>query len=210
MEGVLVGIPLFFAGLAYPDSQQIQQRAVFAEAIHAWRFKECLRRGLKRKLVPASYRAMKNQKIYGVFSKGFTCIERRLTAGSMGCSLGLNGIKIPGSWLGAALPIPVVGAASVNKAAEAVLHGRANDCSQAPNVKHRIWAESLPALHLAVSLYMLGGQRWKSSPENLSFELLYSDSWLFQTLTFAEGLRKTLPSRISSFRSENAIQILPS
>ncbi len=106
------------------------------------------------------------------------------------------------------------------------LRGKSVQTEAAVNIKHRIWAESLPVLHLAIALLqqvegMFVGNaisQAKTSPKEKAEEtptedklllLLSKTEWLVPTLNYAESLRTFLPTFIPTFLPEKAIRLLP-
>lgn len=232
----IYGVLWYFGVLAYPDRSDSQKREKFMGALHAWQLK-CCSRHIQHASIRIPHDYSRVRKLHGTISKGFRCLERRLTAGSMAWVIYMNGARIPYDWLGlspqqgrkrgvivlgpdttestlkrAARALP----GSVNRTAQALVRARMESTPglepehAAVNIKHRTWAESLLALHLAIALH----QRIESlaldcSDEDKLLLLLFRTDWLLETMLHAEGWRTSLPSRIPTFPSDRAIRLLP-
>jgi hypothetical protein len=155
----LFGVPTFYALLAYPSQRELLRREEFRDALRADMLKAAIAVGSKRSQIPERYRRFKNEKICGVIRRGFRRISRRLTAGSMGYCICLALCVTRKE--GETLQVP----STVNKAAGAVCVDKAMKTkkinlkldlgTEGVNIKHRVWAESLSVLHMAIALYPL-------------------------------------------------------
>jgi hypothetical protein len=80
------------------------------------------------------------------------------------------------------------------------------------NAMHRIWALSLPVLHLAVVLFQnvefCKGKSSAPLPDILLY-LIVRHTWFGSALRFAETLRTRLYEEVPTFKSEKAICLLP-
>lgn len=198
------------------------------ESLLAFRLKCCSRYTQHVSIrVPSEYSLVR--KLHGTISKGFRRLERRLTAGSMAWAICWNRYlaeAVPQSsdclywnrWLGLPPQFGVAlrrGPATVNKAAQALIESRTESNPDlvpedaAVNIKHRTWAESLPALHLAIALHQeIESLTLDGSDEDKLLLLLFRTGWLLKALLYAESLRTFLPSRIPTFPSDKAIRLL--
>jgi hypothetical protein len=100
---------------------------------------------------------------------------------------------------------------TVNKASLALWKTRARKTDDpyaaCCNLKHRIWASSLPVLHLAIVLYL---QVFRIGNRLDAIARLIRDpQWLGAALVTAEGVRVRLPSRVPTFDPDNAVRLLP-
>ena len=88
------GVLFFFATLAYPRRDELEERKRFAQMMAAPRFKRYVAEGCDRSLVPADYR-VKNEKIQGAINMGFRRLGWRATAGGMAYGICADGVHIP-------------------------------------------------------------------------------------------------------------------
>jgi hypothetical protein len=210
------GVLFFFATLAYPRRDEREKRNRFARAMGAPPFKRYVAEGCDRSLLPAEYR-IKNEKIQGAVNMGVRRLSWRAAAGGMAYGICVDGVYFPydmpssrGS-TGVILEAPN----TVNKAALGVANVRAGGTgaryiwadSAVANVKQRIWASSLPVLHLAFALYRQIF-RVGNGPDAIT-KLILDPQWLRAALITAEGIRVRLPSRVPTFDPDNAIRLLP-
>jgi hypothetical protein len=224
------GVLSFYAVLAYPSLNEWDKRKQFVMAIKALEYKRDVANGGNRKAVPDAYRRIKNQMIVGQMNRGFRRIGRRLSAGSMAYCISLSGTKIPNEILPNDIlasdgSLGRIGIApnTVNKAAEMLLvdmafrkkvplHLYKKSGASEPNIKHRIWASSLPVLHLAVMLYQNVGVIFNRSNAELHDALLYlshNNKWFGPALIHAEKLRLLLPEKVPTFVPAKAVCLLP-
>jgi hypothetical protein len=182
----------------------------------ATQFKQYVAEGCDRSLVPADFR-VKNEKIQGAINMGFRRLGLRATAGGMAYGMCADGIYVPydmpssrGS-TGVILEAPN----TVNKAALAMANLRAGGSnaryiwadSAVANVKLRVWASSLPVLHLAIVLYL---QVFRIGNRLDAIARLIRDPrWLGAALATAEGVRVRLCKEVRSFNPDRAVRLLP-
>jgi hypothetical protein len=221
--GAWCGVILYYAVLAYPHPPDRERRVRFARALEAYRFKKC---GAKRNVVPSLYRKLKSEKVSDTIDMGFRRIAlRRLNAAQIGHLLCLDGLPVPyenpkpGGPEGVIHRIDVK---TVNAAVKFYIEYRekrgrhAEPDSARANAEHRVWADSLPVLHLAIALWQ-ELPRWEEActcPRLLPQVLLWGiwvTTWLRPALTYAEGLRLSpyVHEHIPTFRPQEAIRLLP-
>lgn len=226
----LAGAALYLAVVAYPEAGDSRKREKFMEALIAWRIKCCIpyMQHVTIRVLPEYSRV---RKLHGPISKGFRCLERRLTAASMGWSLYWNRhlaksvpqnpdclyrLELPPR-LGGDIRMRLQrGPATVNKAAQALVESRMKTTpglvpeDAAVNIKHRVWAESLPVLHLTIALLQqVEGFPAEAPTVDKLLLLLFNTDWLVPVLSYAESLRTFLPSLIPTFKPERAVRLLP-
>ncbi len=232
VEDPRVGVIAYYAVLAYPKRTEVAKRAAFSDALIAIWMKE-FARGLGRKNVPTFYTGYKNEKIWGGLRLGFNRLARRFSAGAVGWSLVLGGAWEAFGPDGIA-EVFVPGPTTIDRAMRGYVGRRGTDEeteTAVRNAVHRVWAESLPVLHLSMKnpivlrmveaqLNSKGGRAPK--PTFIEEDLLNSISepqWLRESLEDAEDLRPTLGDRLGTkpndslyrgFRPEDAIRLLPS
>ena len=149
-----VGVIAYYAVLACPHRDQVAKRRGFEQAGVATWMKE-FGAELGRKSVPASWTRFKNEKIEGAFRLGFKRIAKRLSAGLVGWNIVLSGsyeADTPNGKVGLIIP----GAPTIPKAIQAYVTSMGTQTAIAlheavKNATHRVWAESLPVLHLAMN-----------------------------------------------------------
>jgi hypothetical protein len=181
------------------------------EAMDAWRRKCCIQHVQSPGILMPSGRV---RNLHGPISKGFRCLARRLSAGSMAWTIVVN--KARNDWFSPASEQNGYGPSTVNSAAQALVLSRMKSTpglvaeDAAVNIKHRIWAESLPVLHLAIALYQrIETLGLDGSDDDKLLLLLFRTDWLLPTLLYAESLRTFLPSRIPTFHPDKAVRLLP-
>jgi len=211
----------YFALLAYPMPTERAKCIEFSQALKTLRYKLYLKGGGDRAKVPDFYRGYKNEAMAGRVRLGFRRVIVRLEAASMALCIYFDGLGVPyddptpnGS-VGMVIEAP----GTVNKAAEDLLRHTRPDLLQnnetfdsaMVNIKHRVWAASLPVLHLAIALIraMIHRPGFPNQMEKVFIAMLHDPQWLSQTLDDAERIRFELPSRIPTFRAEQAIRLLP-
>jgi len=232
-----VGVLAYYAVLAYPKRSEIAKREAFFIAMKARRTKEYVQliRGI-RKGIPSIYTRLKNEKIEGAMRRGWARLVKRIKAGVCGWCVALNersflfDAPTPEGQAGFVLHGPN----TVSKVMRALVDGVPGDPKEAAaRASHRIWAESLPVLHLAMrnrvtvkivrELMNSGGTSASktSASRQINKELLdstYDTDWLRESLEGAEELRLILGDRLGTdphdrlgrgFRPESAIRLLP-
>jgi hypothetical protein len=218
------GVLLLYAVLAYPSRNDRKKRTQFVMAMKSFEYKRRVKEGCDRRAVPAAYRRIRNEKIEGQMNRGFRRIGWRLSAGSMAYCMVLSGSRIAYDVPAAdgSLGLIIDAPRTVNQAAKrlqedkdkkknAVSPNHTVECGMV-NVKHRVWASSLPVLHLATALYQNVGAIMNASnaemPDAL-ISLTRKDKWLGPALVWAESLRLRLPEKVPTFAPEKAICLLP-
>jgi hypothetical protein len=219
------GVLSLYAMVAYPSRKEWDRRTDFVRALRALEFKKLLAQGRDRTTVPPAYRQFKNEKILGQLNRGFRRIGWRLSAGSMAYSMIFSGARIPFDVpaTDGRLGIQIDAPSTVNRAAEMLLadmairkkvplHIYERSGASQPNIKHRIWASSLPVLHLAVVLHQNVGVIMNASNAQLHDALILltqKQKWFGPALVMAERCRSLLPSKIPTFLPQNAVCLLP-
>jgi len=217
------GAIVFLAVLAYPKRFEWSKREKFVRAAKALLLKNYIAQGGNRTMIMPKYRSFKNKRMFESLRGGFRRIPVRLSAASMARCLILDGARVPfadskpGKPLGLLLRAPN----TVNQAAGVLLGDMAckgrilESDSGSVNVKHRIWASTLPVLHLAVAFFPVAVAHIReplvSSEISWEQQLLwiYKPLWLSRALDFAERIRPQLTAKIPTFKPERAISLLP-
>ena len=236
-SGPLGGVLWYYAALAYPTSSEWPKRRKFVEAMMAMRFKELAVQTGSRKRIPPYFRRFKREKMLCGISLGWKRVARRIDAAVMGWCICLNGkqhpypVPTPDGKLGVILHGPN----TVKTAVRAYVESR----QMAPdpvfvaiepalaNVSHRVWAETLPVLHVAMSnpttVKIIEAQAnnvplAKGQVAKDLFDSIHEPAWLRKAIEDAEDLRLTLRQRMgtepddrrkSGFRPDTAMRLLP-
>jgi hypothetical protein len=231
------GVLLYYAVLAYPRIEESRKRREFVESLAAMRFREFLVNGAKREDIPIHFRRYKREKMLSRNTLGWKRVERRIQAGIMGWCIFLNekhhsyATPTPDGKVG----VVFRGPNTVNDCVRAFVASRQSGADQVhlelesahANVTHRIWAESLPVLHIAmenpVTIKIVEEQVKTGLPTGQQiardiFDSVHDPSWLRQAIEDAENLKSELPERLGTdpndprglgFRSEKAISLIP-
>ncbi len=226
-----MGVIAYYAVLAYPKRSELEKRVAFSKALIATWMK-AFAGGLGRKSVPNFYTGFKNEKIEGTLRLGFRRLARRLSAGTIGWSIVLGGTW-EGSGPDGTAEVVVPGPCTIDQAMRGYVGRRGTDEETETAVKnttHRVWAESLPVLHLAMKnpiVVRIMEDRLNSKgacaskPTFIDEDLLnsiYEPQWLRESLEGAEELRPTLGDRLGNdphdplgrgFKPEEALRLLP-
>jgi hypothetical protein len=235
-SGPLTGVLMYYAVLAYPKREEQPKRRSFLQALAAMRFREFAIQGACRKDIPAAFRRYKREKVLTRTNLGWKRIERRIQAGVMGWCICLNGKHLrysaptPDGKLGLILQGPrtvsaVIRAFIENRHAADGVHLAFGPAFA--NVSHRIWAESLPVLHLAMSnpvtIRIVEAQINKDliTPTLIAldfFASLHEPAWLYNSLIYGENLKLDLAEQLRTnlddprklgYKPERAIAVLP-
>lgn len=226
------GAVAYYAVLAYPIRSELQRRQDFFRAMAARQIKEFaqLIPGSRRD-IPTYWTRFKNEKIGGTMRRGWTRLVRRIQAGVAGWCVVLNhkpflfDEPLPTGQVGFILRGPN----TVNQVMGALVGNVPGDPKEAvANAVHRVWAESLPVLHLAmrnpvttkiVEEHVNGGEKSISHQINKAlFDSTYEPTWLPDSLAQAEELRLKLPELLGTrpddvlgrgFRAERATRVIP-
>jgi hypothetical protein len=190
-----------------------------------------------RKSVPPRFRRYKREKMLSRCNMAWKRIERRVVAGQIGWCLCLNGRKHPYDTPSGDGKVGVIlnGPTTVMDSVRAFLERRQaapsathlDTGSAIANATHRIWAESLPVLHLAMAHPVVrkiieDQVNSQEIPRGVVarslFDSIHDASWLRDTLVRAEFLWQDLPSCIPAnpqnphglgYRPERAIRLIP-
>jgi hypothetical protein len=236
-SGPPISALLYYAVLAYPGRDEWQKRRSFLEAMAAMRFKEFAIQKGNRKGIPREFSGFKKEKMLGGISLGWKRVDRRIHAGIMGWCICLNEKFHPYE-----APTPdgkegVVfrGPNTVNKVVRAYVEGRQHSSDGVhlalepalANVAHRIWAESFPVLHIAMSnpfTIKIVETQVNTGPPTAKqiakdfFNSIHETGWLRKALEDAEQLKLDLRERLGidpgdprslGFYPERAISLLP-
>jgi hypothetical protein len=232
LKDLRVGALKYYSVLAYPNRTEMAKRDSFFSALVARQLKEFTEIDPKlRKEIPGRFRSIKNEKIDGAMRRGFGRLLRRIRAGTAGWCLVFNGNPM---LFDAPMPEGRVGFIfqgpnTVNEVMRVLVGDAPGDPKEAvANAAHRIWAESLPVLHLAmrnpVTIKIVEDNVNKEKnivSSEINQQLLnstYEAGWLAGTLTQAEKLRLALAGLLKTdpndhlgrgFRVENAIRLVP-
>jgi len=236
-SGPFGGVLLYYAILAYPDRSERQKRREFVEALVAMRFREFAVQGASRKDIPPYYRSFKREKMLSRVNLGWKRVERRIHAGIMGWCIYLNEkqYRYPTPRPDGKVGIILRGPNTVNKVVRAFVASRQGGSDPVhlavepalANVTHRVWAESLPVLHIAmenpITIKIVEAQVWTGPPSGKQiakdlFDSIHEPRWLRETLEDAENLKSVLPEKLGThsddprglgYRSERAISLFP-
>lgn len=236
-NGPIASVFWYYAILAYPKYEDWQKRKNFVEALVVMRCKEFAVEIRSRKFIPLRLRRFKREKMLSRCNMGWKHIERRVAAGQIGWCLCLNGRRHPydapteDGKLGVVLNGPTTVMESVRsylasgQIAPDATH--LEERSASANASHRIWAESLPVLHLAMAhpvvLKIIEGQVNSSVPQadaiaKSFFDSIHDPGWLRDALDGAEYLWQNLSPLVTAnsnnpnglgYRKEKAIRLIP-
>jgi hypothetical protein len=235
--GPVGGVFVYYAVLAYPCRAEWPKRRKFVETIAAMRYRELTIQGGGREQVPTFFRRFKREKMLSGINLGWKRIERRISAGIMAWCVCLNERRYPYS---APTPdgkvgIELRGPNTVNKAIHAFVANRQSSPNPVyvaieparANVAHRVWAESFPVLHLAMSnpitVKIVEAQVNHEVPSSKQiakdfFDSMHEPGWLCKALEDAEKLKLDLRERLGvdpndprglGYKPEKAISLLP-
>ena len=229
-RSVLTGAMSYVAILAYPGRQEWPLRAAFFDASRAWYLKRAIKRGYPRKNVLRSYTSVTNKKIDQTLFKGFSRIQKRRVPAAMAANaIILDGVSFgPFNFPIEGVPggIPVGGMTinspnNVNRAMRYIMRmiekrdGISRDeKSLLDNIYHRVWADTLPVLHLAMPVAERMNELFKEENE---IRLFSDPSWLPLAIFYAEFyLAGILPKKIpydpkkdQGFNPNQAVQLFP-
>jgi hypothetical protein len=236
-SGPIGGVLLYYAILAYPNRSDRQKRREFVEALAAMRFKEFAVQGASRKDIPPYYRSFKREKMLSRMNLGWKRVDRRIHAGIMGWCIYLNEKQYcyPTPTPDGKVGIVLRGPNTVNKAVRAFVASRQGGSDPVhlalepalANVAHRVWAESLPVLHIAmenpITIKIVEAQVRTGPPSAKQiakdlFDSIHEPCWLREALEDAENLKSVLPEKLGThpddprglgYKSERAISLLP-
>jgi hypothetical protein len=230
-----VGVFVYYAVLAYPKKDELAKRRALVDAMRVMRVKGFAHQIGGRKNIPPAYTSFKNEKIYGAMRRGAKRLARRFMAGTAAWSIVLNEQRfrfdapLPNGQVGRVLS----GSKSVNKAMSALVKQQGNtrefgDSEAVRNITQRVWAESLPVLHLAMHNPIVvrtveeqvnsGVIAPRLELSRALFGSIYEPEWLSKALGDAEELRLTLGDAMGTdpgdhlgrgFRPEKAIRLVP-
>ncbi len=226
-----VGVIAYYAVLAFPKRSESAKRATFSHALTATWMKAFAQR-LGRKNVPTFYTGFKNEKIRTTLRLGLNRLARRLGAGTVGWSLMLSGTwKASGS--DGKVEVAISGPSTLDQAMRSYVGRHRTDQqteTAVKNARRRVWAESLPVLHLAMKNPIvvrmiqarLNGAVADATKRTFIDEdvlnSIYEPQWLQESLEGAEELRLILGDRLGTnpndtlgrgFKLENAVRLLP-
>jgi hypothetical protein len=236
-SGPIGGVLLYYAVLAYPQASERPKRREFVEAMISMRIREYAVQGAaKRSDIPPQYRRYKREKMLSRINLGWKRVERRIHAAVMGWCIYLNEKQYP-----YATPTPegkvgiiLRGPNTVNDVVRAFVASRQNSSnpvhleseSAVANVMHRVWAESLPVLHIAmqnpITIKIVEAQVNFGPPSEKQiakdlFDSVHEPSWLRGAIEDAENLKLVLPEQLRTspddprglgYRIERAIRML--
>lgn len=191
----MLGAAGYLVVLAYPDPSEWNNRDEFIRAVKALLLQISMKRGYPRKKVLPEYRPTRYRpkKMEGVLGKGFRRIyDRRLIAALIAVR------TFP------PFQFSIVRSLRGLVAGQEQRHGWVEIKSALDNRYHRIWAESLPVLHLTIAV----AAELQKQSEN-PMRLIYNHSWLVRSLKGAEQLVPFLQTHIPSFHPERAICLIP-
>ena len=177
------GAAMYLAVLAYPAPEEWPKRDRFLKAAQAWILKSCPRGWAKhlRKWRPRDVKAVMNHAFWRIDS-------RREKAANIAKNL-----IVSAAWSGqleSLLPSSIREAFGAHSAADTEL---------VANAMHRVWAESLPILHLAAAL----------PPDRTGRDLISDPSWVAESLGTAESWERFIRPFLTRHGCA-AIHLLPS
>ena len=235
--GPPVSVLLYYSVLAYPSREESRKRKAFLEALVAMRFKEFAVQIGSRKGIPPQFGRLKREKMLCRINLGAKRLERRISAGVMGWAICLNEKSYPYEAATADGKIGIVlrGPNTVSEAVRAYVADRQRgpdavyleDDSAAANTAHRVWAESLPVLHIAmanpITVKIVEAQVNTKPPTRLEtandlFDSLHETQWLRKALEDSEDLKLGLRQRLGidpddqrdyGFKPGEAISLIP-
>ena len=236
-SGPPAGVLLYYAVLAYPKANERSKRREFVEALISMRLREFAVQGAaKRSDIPPYYRRYKREKMLCRINLGWKRVERRIHAAIMGWCIYLNEehhlYETPAA--DGKVGIFLRGPNTVNDVVRAFVASRQNSSdpvhleseSAVANVTHRIWAESLPVLHIAmqnpITIKIVEAQVNFGPPSEKQiakdlFDSVHEPSWLRGAIEDAENFKLVLPERLRTspddprglgYRTERAIRML--
>jgi hypothetical protein len=206
----MTGVLMYYAVLAYPKRVELLKRRALIEAIAAMRFREFAKKGGSWNDIPVAFRRLKREKLLTKTNLGWKRIERRINAGVMGWCICLNGkylrysVPTPEGKVGLFLQGPqtvseVIGTYIEQRHVSDRVH--LDPQAAFANVAHRVWAESQPVLHLAMSnpvtLKIIEAQISKAliTPKQIAeefFASIHEPTWLRKALEDGERLKVDL------------------
>ena len=235
-SGPMAGVLMYYAVLAYPKCGEQPKRRSLIRAMGAMRFREFAIQGASWNDIPVAYRRFKREKILTSTNLGWKRIERRIHAGVMGWCIYLNGKHLRYS-----APTPegkiglfLQGPHTVSEVIRTFIEQRhaSDGVHLAPeaafaNVAHRVWAESLPVLHVAmlnpVTIKIIEAQINKEpiTPKQVAeefFASIHEPAWLRKALEDGEYLKVDLVEQLGTnpddprnlgFKIERALTVVP-
>ena len=203
------GAIAYLAILAYPSRAEWRHRDNFVKAAKAWLFWRAVKRGYPKNLIKAEFvdkwrKKFGRTKADAAIDRAYNRIaSRQLPAAAMFRWIKFHGFQIKLQFNSSkgvrfknlplklgykGIPDQEGKRLSVNKAAE-----HYGGIDEIVNVKHRVWAESLPVLHLAMALENEIRRFKDHPPDNLKRHpldyLILDPSWLPKALKQAEMIR---------------------
>jgi hypothetical protein len=216
------GVRSFVAVLAYPSRRDWTKRKQFVMALRALDYRRFVREGGARRDVPAAIQRIKSQQIVGQLNRGFRKIGQRLSAGSVAYSMIFSGkrIRYDSPALDGPVGMEVRAPKTVTDALNELLKSKAQNTAKPyfdsgaalSNAMHRIWAESLPVLHLAIMLFQVVESYNSKSSLPLGEILpclILRHGWFGSGLISAESLRTRLHQAVPTFKLRKAVRLLP-
>lgn len=183
----------YLAVLAYPNRSEWRMRDQFVEACKALLLGIAIKRGLPPSEVYPRFRKLRDREIHSRVQHGSDRIyDRRLVAAVLAGRMMLD-LKRP-------MRISRLVQSLVGMPPSSV---KMDLKSQVDNRLHRLWAESLPVLHLALVV----ARRLQENSDNL-MRLVYQPAWVSPAIENAELLRKELHRFLPRFTARNAIRLI--
>jgi hypothetical protein len=199
-----MGAAMYLAVLAYPAHSEWPKRDQFIEAVKAGLLKEARRRGYPGKQIQKRYREFREKRINQILDRAYRRILRwRMPAGMAANWMLMDGARFGPAVLPGNIPVRAIILHAPNSPRRAMQEIRKKveqrdgahreEDSALANLHHRVWANSLPVLHLVMPI----AQRLNS--EDDPTKLIYDPSWVGGALRYAELLVEYLPHKIPSF-----------
>lgn len=209
-----MGAAAYLAVLAYPSRSEWGERDKFVKAVKSLLIKRAMRRGYPRKQIQEQYREFRNKQIYQTLNRAFRRLLRlRMPAGMAANWILIDGVRLGPAVLPGKIPLGVItlhapksprrAMQAIQKKIEERDRAQREEDSSLANLHHRVWASSLPVLHLAMPI----AERLNSQDNPM--RLIYDPSWVGSALRNAEFLVKYLPCKIPSFNPNKAIRLVP-
>ena len=197
-----LGAAKYLSVIAYPIREEWSDRNKFVEACIAYSSKLYVRRGGDRRKIKQKYLQARPRDIDSRIRMG---IER------------IRKLRLPAAWIAIRIMLRCVEGPIWCSGPENIAQGvkMMQDFIGKPNNKrdaelcsfyNRMWAESLPVIHLAVPIH------WKFLEllaEGKELQMIADPSWLPSAMRNAEALREYIPQFIHTFDPRSAIRLVP-
>ena len=214
-----LGAIAYLAVLAYPSREDWSKRNKLLDATKAWLIKDYyIPHGGDRTRIKVNYLTARPRDYHSTLAQAIYRIQAwRLPAAMMARWIMLHGVRVGPFVINVHNPkdkrwAPTGVSAAAERMAELLdaqrsewqhYRSRTDVGWECPNVLHRVWASTLPVLHLALAFPFGKGQ--KTDP----FLLVHKPFWLGPALLHAELARQSLREQIPTFDPQKAVRLLP-